>query len=59
VQRNYIELIALSKRKVKMKKVNFIEKTATAIILVAVIYACFVVLGFEADAFMAVVRWAL
>jgi hypothetical protein len=42
-----------------MLKVNLVEKMATVIILVAVIYACFIVLGVEADAFMAIVRWAL
>jgi hypothetical protein len=32
---------------------------ATAIILIVSMYACLVVLGFEADVFMSVVRWAL
>jgi hypothetical protein len=39
-----------------MLKVNLFQRMATVIILIAVIYACFVILGFEA--LMSVVRWA-
>ena len=42
-----------------MSKVNCIEKAATAIVLAAVIYACFVILGVEKDWITGIVRWAL